>query len=312
MSQRQRLALKRKALEISHLEAWLTQGRGGFHLENIEPLAVMLEHGLRLTGQLARGQANALNIRVRPLELALPNLPLAFDGLRVLFLSDLHIDALPDLGAAIARAAWPVQADLCLLGGDYRLRVKGACHNAYHHLGKLLQGLHPPLGVHAVLGNHDFAEEAEALAEMGVNMLINQAHELRRQGQSLWLVGLDDPHFYGCDDLASAMAPVPDGACSLLLVHTPELYQEASRAGCTLYLCGHTHAGQIRLPGLGALITNAACPRHLISGLWRWGEMWGYTSSGAGSSMVPVRFNCPPEVVRLTLRRGQGPPRWAA
>jgi len=87
------------------------------------------------------------------------------------------------------------------------------------------------------------------------------------------------------------------------------MYNEAAAAGIHLYLCGHTHGGQIRLPWLGAPMQNAACPRRYAHGCWRHGEMQGYTSAGAGCSMLPVRYNCPPEITLIELARPAIPSR---
>ena len=95
---------------------------------------------------------------------------------------------------------------------------------------------------------------------------------------------------------------MPGEAFKILVVHTPELYEEAERAGVDLYLCGHTHGGQIRLPVVGPLLLNSHSPRRLASGPWTWKSLQGYTSPGAGSSMVPVRFNCPPEIGLIELK----------
>jgi predicted MPP superfamily phosphohydrolase len=115
---------------------------------------------------------------------------------------------------------------------------------------------------------------------------------------------VDDPHFYGCDDLQDAMRPVPGQGFKLLLSHTPEMYREAADAGIALYLSGHTHAGQIRFPGIGAVAQLADCPRAYASGHWRHAAMQGYTTAGVGCSLLPVRLNCPPEIVVIELARG--------
>jgi len=153
-----------------------------------------------------------------------------------------------------------------------------------------------------ILGNHDVYEEVPALEGLGVKMLINQALELRSGEESIWIIGVDDPHFYGCDDLPAALKDVPPEALKILLVHTPELIKEAEESGVDLYLCGHTHGGQICLPFLGPLIINANCPRAYARGLWTYKTLRGYTSPGVGTSGVPVRFFCPPEIGLLELR----------
>jgi predicted MPP superfamily phosphohydrolase len=135
----------------------------------------------------------------------------------------------------------------------------------------------------------------------GIRMLVNEAIELRRLGQSLWIVGVDDPHKYQCDDLRLALEEVPLNGFKVLLAHTPEIFKEASDSGVGLYLCGHTHAGQIALPFMGAPIQNADCPREFGHGHWHYGEMQGYTSAGVGCSMLPIRFNCPPEIAIVEL-----------
>ncbi|MHC4946106.1 MAG: metallophosphoesterase, partial [Planctomycetota bacterium] len=94
-------------------------------------------------------------------------------------------------------------------------------------------------------------------------------------------------------------------AFKVLAVHTPELFQEASDAGIDLYLCGHTHGGQICLPWIGPVLLNSHCPRRLTRGRWKQGSMQGYTSTGAGSSMVPLRFNCAPEIALIELKKGK-------
>ena len=173
--------------------------------------------------------------------------------------------------------------------------------SVYSNMERILGAVQARYGIVGVLGNHDAAEKVAALQQMGVTMLVNQAHELRHGGDSIWLVGLDDPHYYGCDDLPGAMRGVPADAFKILLVHTPELFAEAAAHGVHLYLCGHTHGGQICVPGIGPLITGAACPRRYARGVWQHHDMHGCTSAGVGVSIVPVRFFCPPEIGLITL-----------
>ena len=124
----------------------------------------------------------------------------------------------------------------------------------------------------------------------------------------MWIAGVDDPHYYGCDDLPGALSDVPKDAFKVLLAHSPEMYREADAAGIHLYLCGHTHAGQIRLPkpfrdAWAAPFQNADCPREYTHGAWSHGALQGYTSAGVGTSLLPVRYNCPPEIIVIELRR---------
>ena len=299
----QNLKLKRRALELSHLEAHLTQGRGSYHFENLEWFRVVVRHVLRASGMLPRGERNALRPIVRDLRFEFSDLPPAFDGYRILHLSDIHADGLAGLADVIHDQVRALPADLCVMTGDYRFEIHGPCHNVYHAMKRILSGISARRGIVGILGNHDFAEEADALRDMGVTMLINESLELQEGADRLWLVGLDDPHFYGCDDLPGALANVPADAFKILLVHTPEMLDEAVAAGIRLYLCGHTHGGQMCLPWVGPLIVNASCPRRYTRGVWQFKEMQGYTSAGIGSSGVAARFNCPPEIAMITLRR---------
>ncbi len=297
------LAKKRKSIEVGRFESWLTHGKGSYHFENCSWLRVVVDRFLRCVGLRARGERNALAMTVRSVTFEFDDLPEAFDGFRILHLSDIHADGMAGLAESICEAIENLEYDLCVLTGDYRFEIYGPYHAAEHAMAKIVKAIDAPLGTVGILGNHDFAEAAAMLEEMGVTMLVNSSHEVRRGEDSLWFVGVDDPHFYGCDDLPGALAGVPDEAFRILLVHTPEIYEEAARMDCRLYLCGHTHAGQICIPLLGAVMLNASCPRRYTRGAWRFQEMSGFTSNGVGSSMVPVRFFCSPEIGLIELRR---------
>ncbi len=102
------------------------------------------------------------------------------------------------------------------------------------------------------------------------------------------------------DNIEKAVMPIPAGSFSILLSHTPEIYRQAAHANFDLMLSGHTHGGQICLPGSIPITLESALPRRMGAGPWQYHDMIGYTSVGAGSSVVPVRLNCPPEI---TLHR---------
>jgi hypothetical protein len=169
----------------------------------------------------------------------------------------------------------------------------------------LLPRIHAQHGVFGTLGNHDDAAIAIELERMGIRMLVNDAAELERGIESIWIAGTDDDFDYKCDDLGLAMEEVPRHAFTVLMAHTPDLYRQAVELDVNLYLCGHTHGGQIRVPGIGALRSNAICPRKYTYRHWRYQQMHGYTSGGIGCSSLPVRLNCPPELVLITLRSSQ-------
>lgn len=253
-------------------------------------------------GLYRRGQRNVLAPRVEEQEFHLACLPSAFDGFRILFLSDLHLDGLSGLTEAIIERVGTLTYDLCLIGGDVRMELYGPTAPSLRQLRRLLASMAAPYGVFGVLGNHDCIEMVPDFEEAGLLMLVNDSWRLEKDGQYLWLVGIDDPHYYRVEDLEMAFRRVEALGCCILLAHSPEACRAASAYSPGLYLCGHTHGGQIRLPGRGPLITNSRAPRHTAEGRWVVDGMQGYTNRGVGASGVPLRFNCPGEITLITLR----------
>ncbi len=271
--------------------------------EKIKPR--LMKTAFRALGLYARGVRNALTPRVRSLQLHFPDLPPAFDGFTILHISDLHIDGVDGLAESLAPLLRRLRPDLCALTGDYRYEIRGACAEVYPRLQHVISSISARLGIIGILGNHDAAEIAIQLEQMGVRMLVNDAAEVSVGGSSVWFIGVDDSFDYRCDDLPKAMSKTPSGAFKVLLAHSPQLYREAAAAGIQLYLCGHTHAGQIRLPFIGAVKKNTPVPKGLIQGHWSHEGMQGYTTWGAGCSTLPVRYRCPPEVALIELKNGR-------
>ena len=135
-----------------------------------------------------------------------------------------------------------------------------------------------------------------ALEDLGIRMLLNECEVISRGDESIHLAGIDDAHYYRVDDIEKAASGIPEESFSILLSHTPEVYRQAARSGFDLLLSGHTHGGQICLPGSIPITLSAVLPRHMGSGRWSHGNMAGYTSTGVGCAIVPVRINCPPEI----------------
>ena len=261
---------------------------------------------LKLTGLDQRGQRNALDIRLTRLDLAFPDLPTAFDGFKILQLTDLHVDALPGAMAAARVHAAAVEVDLCVLTGDYRYRVQGPHEQILPGMRDLVGAVRAHHGICAILGNHDCADMVPAFEALGITMLINESLSLERGGEAIHLTGTDDVHYFYSGAARAALDAAPTGF-KIALIHSPELADVAARNGCQLYLTGHTHGGQICLPGGRPILTHLSCFRRYARGLWRHGGMQGYTSTGVGVSALPVRFNNRGEVVLITLKRAATP-----
>ena len=163
-------------------------------------------------------------------------------------------------------------------------------------------------GQHMVVGNHDFIEFVPPFERAGMRILLNETVPIERDGVSLYLAGVDDPHFYRLDDVRKVSHFIPAYSPSILLAHTPAIYREAAAAGFDFMLCGHTHGGQICLPGRIPIVANAHCPRRFVYGSWVFGRMKGYTSGGTGGCGLPVRFFCPPEMTIHELRKARSQP----
>jgi len=291
---------QRLGLEHDYEARVFRAGTHFFHLENWYSIHAWIRGALRLAGLHGRGRRNALDIQVREHDVVLPGLPASFDGFTLLHLSDLHIDMRPDFVPALIDTVRAVRYDLCVLTGDYRARTFGPFQPALDGLRELRTHLHGE--AYAVLGNHDTLRMVPGMEAMGYRLLLNEWVRLSRDGESVYLVGIDDAHYYRVENYHRAAHDVPSEAISILLSHTPESYRHAAYAGFNLMLCGHTHGGQICLPGGIPVITDADSPRSLARGLWKYHEMIGYTSTGAGSCIVDVRLNCPPEITLLRLR----------
>lgn len=275
------------------------QGLNFFHIENWYSIHGLIRGCLRLVGLLRRGESNCRRIRLNEHRFFLPDLPAAFEGFRILHLSDLHVDMDEQALIALIETVRPLQYDLCVLTGDYRRDTWGDIEPALHGMQRLRTHLRGD--VLAVLGNHDSIRMLPPMESSGFRLLMNEHLALERGNERLFIAGIDDAHYYRVDNLQKAGDGIPAGSLSILLSHTPEIYRQAAHAGFDLFLCGHTHGGQICLPGGIPVTLDADCPRFVGRGYWQFEGMQGYTSVGAGSSVVNVRLNCPPEVTLHTL-----------
>jgi len=233
--------------------------------------------------------------------LPVSGLPVPLDGLRIALLTDFHHtgdEAATDIQRAIelARAEKP---DLIVLGGDY---VTLQDRRFIEPCADLLRTLSAPFGVFGVIGNHD--EEVETTRELkrrGVEMLNDARTTLTIRGETIDLIGLK---FWTRQpsDLARLMRG--GTTTTMLIAHDPRRLVQATALNVPLMLSGHTHGGQIVIPGLGAI---AAKKFPVISGMARRENTTAFVSRGIGTVYVPCRINCPPEVALLTLQRLAAP-----
>jgi len=295
------LLAQRLKIQTHHVARLFGSGKVWFHIEHIRTLHRIIRNLLKTAGLYWRGHRNSLDVQVNFQELLCTDLPAAFDGFRLLHISDTHIDGNLELIDILIRLVEPLEYDVCVFTGDFREGTFEDYETPVHRMVELRR--HIKTNTFAVLGNHDAIEMVPTLEEGCIRMLLNEHVMLERGGSTIYLAGVDDPHYYETDNLDKALEGVPESGFKILLAHSPEIARKAAFAGINLYLCGHTHAGQICLPGGRPLLTNSKCPRKLHAGLWHFEEMTGYTSRGAGTSSVAVRFNCPPEITVHTLRR---------
>ena len=250
---------------------------------------------------------------VKRVDVRLDGLAGAWDGLRIVQLSDFHYVDRSD-GRLIRRAvdlANSLNPDLIALTGDYVTSGSYYDHSAARNAlpcAEILSDLRAPLGVFATLGNHDLCNPrfiTRALEAQGVPVLRNSAVYVERAGARLWIAGVEDV-IDGHARLDQALQFVPESGTTILLAHEPDFADVAKKYPVALQLSGHSHGGQVRLPIIDSLFFPKL-GRKYPAGMYRVGEMALYTNSGLGTVFLPVRFNCPPEVTLLTLRVGSGP-----
>jgi uncharacterized protein len=224
-------------------------------------------------------------------------------GLRIGFITDTHVGPFvspDDLARATALLAVE-RPDLILLGGDYVSESARYVGSAVEVLGELVN--ETPLGGFAVLGNHDMNVSATkvtaGLKAAGITVLRNESATVTFGSDTLWIAGIDET-LLGHPDPPAAFSQVPNGAAALALWHEPQFAEQAAAQGAFLQLSGHTHGGQIRIPGVGPVGLPIHGKRYVM-GLNHAAGMAIYTARGVGVYRPPLRFNCPPEVTLISL-----------
>jgi len=255
------------------------------------------------------------NIQVVDMELTFPNLPPAFDGYTLLHLSDLHLTKLGKLEKRLMDLIGSREVDGCMITGDVTAEPRAS--DIFRRVCSVIKHRDP---IYMVLGNSehkpwlDTDMLVQALSFKGLRMLINTSTVLRRGDDSVTIVGVDDP-YYNLHDLDAAFAGTDPESLIIYLTHCPSTTPGGIERGADLILAGHTHGGQVRVPGLGVIWTHMNTNKRLNDGLYTPADLSRilrrdvdhsilFVNRGVGSSRLHIRMLCPPEIVYVTLRRG--------
>lgn len=247
------------------------------------------------------------NLVVNEVPVALTNWPANFDNLKIAVISDLHVGS-PYINAKkmerVVATTNEAQPDLIVILGDFVIQdVVGGKFVEPEAIAASLKELHAPLGVFAVLGNHDWwlngLRVKRALEGVGIRVLENDVQEIQRNGQSFWLAGVGDV-WTGHAEIQSTLRKLPERQNVIVLTHNPDIFPELP-AGVALTLAGHTHGGQVNLPLLGRLQVPSRFGQRYAAGLIKEESKQLFVTTGVGSSLIPVRFRVPPEIAILKI-----------
>ena len=235
-------------------------------------------------------------------EIPIRGLHPGLEGFTIVQIADIHLHPFTHLDV-VEKAidlANSLQPDLTVLVGDYIWRDV----ESIFMLAPALARLNAKHGVYWIIGNHDIWEGADIVkagfASAGIPLLLNQGVPISSGKGTLFLAGLDDG-WSGHADLDLALENAPKDAPVIMLLHEPDLADQYAEDGrVALQLAGHSHAGQVRIPGYGAIILPYL-GRKYDMGLYKVQDMWLYTNRGLGVISVPYRINCPPEVTQIVL-----------
>jgi len=229
------------------------------------------------------------------------------NGLKVAVLSDLHVGS-PHLGLVklqqIVKQTNAEAPDLIVLLGDYVIHgVVGGRFVELEAIAATLKDLQAPLGVVAILGNHDWWYDGEqvraALQQVNIRVLENEIMQIQHAGRSFWLVGLADL-WTRTPDIQSSLQKITDNNPAIVLTHSPDVFPDIPER-VTLTLAGHTHGGQVNLPLVGRPVVPSKFGQRYAAGHIIEQGRHLFVSTGIGTSIIPVRFRVPPEIVILTL-----------
>lgn len=250
---------------------------------------------------------------VREISFAFPDLPRAFDGLRIAQVSDLHVGPhTPKRHVAnVRRALAEARADVVAITGD---QVDDFDRDV-EHFNRAFADVRAPLGTFVIPGNHDvyagWDDVERGLSAAGFRVLVNDAVPLSRGGDTLWIAGTGDPAAahaswgggagHAAPDIARTLARVPADAFTIALAHNPALWPALAQRGVHLTLSGHTHHGQLSVPALGWCLASPFL--ELAMGAHARGRSRLYINPGTNYWAVPLRIGAWPEVTVVTLRR---------
>jgi predicted MPP superfamily phosphohydrolase len=237
-------------------------------------------------------------------------LPIGTPAIRVLHISDLHVEKLTRREEKVVEISQRLRPDIIVMTGDYLNISYNHDPETLMQTKKLLRQFSAPHGVFATLGSPsaDYRKTAVPLFDGVPITLLRQSWEVVNlgRGRKVVVLGVDCTHLLPLDaaHLAELMQDVPADLPQILLYHSPELMPQATEFGVDLYLCGHTHGGQVRLPLIGPLLTSSQLGRRFVMGLYKIGRTHLYVSRGVGLeglSAPRVRLLCPPEMTLVTI-----------
>lgn len=257
-----------------------------------------LAGNLSKVAKTAIDEANSLSLE--RVEIALKRLPKQLDGFKIIHLSDTHHSPFTDLEhiARAVKVANRLKPDMFLLTGDYVSHEDKYIAPVAEVLGQLKS----EFGTYACLGNHDHWTNADLVTHLfrgeGIKLLVNEGLRMEARDASFWLAGVDD-YMVGKTDVTAAMKGSFPDELKILLAHNPIIFRQSVRAGIDLTLSGHTHGGQVKIRDEEKRILPR---RKLTAGLHRRKESQIYITRGIGTVVLPVRYQCPPEISLLELR----------
>lgn len=263
------------------------------------------------------GYLESYRLQLKKIEIPLPRLPRELDGFTIAQLSDFHYEE--EFSAIPIRNSIEVinnlSPDLIVLTGDFvtvgvfqfRLHEHHYPAKGAYPCARVLSRLKARIGKFAILGNHDVysnpAVVTNALESHDIPVLRNSCVPIEQGSARFWLAGIDDA-LEGQPDLGAAIKKIPDGETTILLAHEPDFADEAVLKPIDLQLSGHSHGGQVWIPGIGAPWLPPLA-RNYPRGLYKIENLILYTNIGIGTIRAPIRINCVPEVTLITLRSGR-------